>query len=77
MIHTILKFLKCRWLISQNMAYFSNCKKTLNFQNFEQNCRCQKWSKLSIFRKFLSILRSARLFYIIYIKEIFDWSKNE
>ena len=73
MMHTVLKFLKCRWLNSQNIANFSTCK----MPKFEQNCRCQYWRKLSIFRKFLSILRLARLFYVIYIKKIFDWSKNE
>ena len=26
-MHTILKFLKCRWLISQNVVNFSTCKK--------------------------------------------------
>ena len=30
-----------------------------------------------MFWKFLSILHLARMFYIIYIKKIFDWSKNE
>ena len=29
MMHTVLKFLKCKWLIFQNIAYFSTCK---NFQ---------------------------------------------
>ena len=26
MMHTILKFLKCRWLISQNIAHFQLAK---------------------------------------------------
>ena len=30
MIHTIPKFLKCRWLISQNIVYFSTCKISRN-----------------------------------------------
>ena len=77
MMHTVLKFLKCKWLISRNIGNFLTCKKPLNLQKFEQNCRCQKWRKLSIFRKFLNILRLARLFCIICIKKIFDWSKNE
>ena len=65
------------------MAYFPkygkffNLQKPLNFLKFEQNFRCQKWRKLSIFRKFLSILRLARMFCIIYIVKMFDWSKNE
>ena len=59
----------------QKMAYFPkystffNLQKTPKFLEIEQNCRCQNWRKLSIFRKFLSILRLARLFYIIYIKK--------
>ena len=75
--YTMLKFLKCTRLISQNIAYFSTCKKPLNFEKFEQNCRSQVERKLSVFRKILNILRLARMFYIIYIQKIFDWSKNE
>ena len=77
MMHTMLKFVKCGWLISQNIAHFSTCKKPLNFYKFEQNCGCQNERKLSVFQKFISILRLARMFYIIYIKKIFDCSKNE
>ena len=64
------------------MAYFPKystffkLQKTLNFWKFEQNCRCQNERKLSVFWKFLSILSLARMFCIIYIKKIFDWSKN-
>ena len=32
---------------------------------------------LSILSKFLSILRLTRIFYIMYIKKIFEWRKNE
>ena len=35
-MYTILKFLKRRWLISQNIAHFSTCEKPLNFQKFEK-----------------------------------------
>ena len=77
MMHTLLKVLKCRWLVSQNITYFSTCKKPINFWKFKQSCRCQKWTKLSIFRKFLSSLCLARLFYIKYIRKLFAWSKNE
>ena len=58
-------------------SVFSTSKRPLNFQKFEQNCICQNERKLSVFGKFLSILRLARKFYVINIKKIFDWSKNE
>ena len=77
MMHTILKFFKCRWFILHSIAYFSACKKPLNFWKFERNCRCQNERKRSVFRKFLSILRLTRMPYIIYIKKVFDWSKSE
>ena len=72
MMYIILEFLKCGWLTSQNIAHCSTCKKPLNFYKFEQSCRSQNWRKLSVFRKFLSILRLARMFYVIYIKKIFE-----
>ena len=50
---------------------------SLHLKKFEQNYRCQNERKLSVFPKFLNILRLAGMFYIIYIKKIFDWSKNE
>ena len=36
MMHTVLTFLKCRWFISQNVAFLSTCKKPLNFQKFDK-----------------------------------------
>ena len=54
------------------MAYFPkystffNLQKPINFWKFEQNSRSQNERKVSVLRKFLSILRLARMFYIIY-----------
>ena len=35
MMHTILNFFQCRWLISQNIAHFSTCKNP-KFPNFNK-----------------------------------------
>ena len=65
------------------MAYFPKCstffnlQKALNFKKFEQNADVKIRGNFQYFGSFLSILRLARMFYIIYIKKIFDWSKNE
>ena len=76
-MHTVLKFLSCGWLISENIAHFSTCRITLIFEKFEQNCRYQKLQETFSISEVLSILRLVNVFYIIYIKKIFDWSKNE
>ena len=34
MMHTILKFFKYRWLITQNIAHFPLAKNHQNFQKF-------------------------------------------
>ena len=52
MMHTILKFLKCRWLISQNIAYFSTCKKLVNFQKFEQTVDVKSGGNFQYFGRF-------------------------
>ena len=52
MVHTVLKLLKCRYFISQKIGHFSTKKIPLNFQEFEQNYKCQNERKLSVFRKF-------------------------
>ena len=77
MVHTILKFLKCKWPISQNIAHFQLAKNPKFLEIGTRNCRCQNEGKLSVFRKFLSILHLDGMSYIAYIKKIFDWSKNE
>ena len=66
------------------MAYFA---KYGTFSNLQENPKfLEIWTKLqmskleetfSISEVFLSILRLARMFCIIYIVKIFDWSKNE
>ena len=62
--------------LSGIMSRMLNRKMSKSRQSqLEQICRCQNERKLSVFRTFLSILRLARMFYIIYIKKIFDWRK--
>ena len=76
-MHTILKFLKCGWLISQNIANVSTCKNPYISRNLNKTVNVKSEGNFQYFRSFLSILRLTRLFYIIYIKKIFHWSKNE
>ena len=44
---------------------------------FNKLMRNKNKRKLSVFRNFSSFLHLARMFYIIYIKKIFDRTKNE
>ena len=76
MMHTILKVLKCRWVISQNMANFSTCKNPQISRNLNKTVDVKSGGNFQYFGSFLRILRLARLLYVMYIKKIFDWSKN-
>ena len=57
------------------MAYFPkystffNLQKTPTFLDIWTKLRMSKWWELSVFGTFLSILRLAWMFYIIYIKK--------
>ena len=51
-MYTILKFLKRRWLISQNIAHFSTCEKPLNFQKSEKNANVKIGENFQYFKTF-------------------------
>ena len=65
------------------MAYFPkystffNLQTSLKFLEIRTKLQMSEWEETLSIRKFLSIRRLARMFYIIYIKKIFDWSKKE
>ena len=53
MMHTILKFLKCRWLIFQNIVSFSTCKKPQVTRNLNKTVDVKSGGNFQYFGSFL------------------------
>ena len=77
MMHLMLKFLNFRWLLSQNIAHFLTLQKILKFlEILNKTADVKMRGNFQYLGRFLSIPRLARMFYMINIKKIFEWSKN-
>ena len=64
--YTVLKFLKCRWLIFQNIADLSTCKKTAKFLEI--------WTKLQM-SKLEDTFSISEVFKYSTFGRMFDWRK--
>ena len=51
-MHTVLKLLKCRWLISQNIANFSTCKNPKIARNLNKTVDVKSGGNFNILEVF-------------------------